>query len=275
MKGNSLTHLSLFTGIGGLDLAAESAGFETVGQCEWADYPTKVLEKHWPDVPRWRDIRTLTGESFYERTGFRTVDCLSGGACQPHSIAGKRKASRDERDLWPEMRRVIGEIEPEWVVAENVRGLLSSEAGRFFRGILRDFSELGYSVGWCVIRASDAGAVHRRERVAIVAHADRKPVYGIRSYDGEEVLRQKNGCPPEWNALFRVSQQSGDFGRRLYFWNDEPVKPLITRADDGFSCAMDRNRCLGNAVVPAQFYPVFRAIAELALYCEERCADEL
>lgn len=165
-----MTHLSLFTGIGGLDLAAEMAGIQTVGQCENNQYAMKVLEKHWPHVPKWRDIHDLSAVNFRARTGLDAVDIISGGfPCQPHSVAGKRKASADERDLWPEFRRIIGELRPRWVVGENVRGLLSSENGRFFRGILRDLAELGYDAGWCVISASEVGAPHRRGRVAIVA----------------------------------------------------------------------------------------------------------
>lgn len=169
----SLTHLSLFSGIGGLDLAAEWAGFQTVGQCEWADYPTKVLEKHWPDVPRWRDIRELTKEDFCERTGLQSVNVVSGGfPCQPHSLSGKRLASHDERDLWSELFRVFCETNAKWLVGENVPGLLSSENGRFFGRVLRDLAQVGCHVWWYCFPAHAAGAKFWGERIALVATSD-------------------------------------------------------------------------------------------------------
>ena len=173
-----MTHLSLFSGIGGLDLAAEMAGFTTVGQVEIDDYCNGVLDYHWPEVPRWRDVKDVTAESFEERTGIKpgTLALLSGGfPCQPVSCAGKRKGDTDERWLWDEMLRVICEVRPRWVVAENVRGLLSAQAisdGRkLFGRILRDLAENGYRVGWLCYGAGDVGAPHKRERVFIVAHS--------------------------------------------------------------------------------------------------------
>ena len=170
-----LTHLSLFSGIGGLDLAAEMAGIKTVGQCEWADFPTKILEQHWADVPRWRDVRTLTAESFYERTGLRTVDILSGGfPCQPFSLAGKRKGKDDDRYLWDEMFRVIREIRPTWVIGENVPGIVNLALDQ----VLSDLESEGYSTQTFIVPACGVDAPHRRDRVAIVAHS------GSRSCDG-------------------------------------------------------------------------------------------
>ena len=163
-----LTHLSLFSGIGGLDLAAEWAGIETVGQCEWAEYPTKVLEKHWPNVPRWKDIKTLTGESFYERTGKRTVDIISGGfPCQPFSVAGNRRGKEDDRYLWPEMVRVIKELRPTWIVGENVAGIVRMA----LPDILSELETCGYRTRTFLIPACAVGARHRRYRVAIVGYS--------------------------------------------------------------------------------------------------------
>lgn len=245
-----LTHLSLFSGIGGLDLAAETAGFVTVGQCEWAEFPTKVLEKHWPNVQRWRDIRELSADDFYRETGYKTVTCISGGfPCQPHSVAGKRQASSDERDLWPEMRRVISEIKPKWVVAENVPGLLSSENGRFFTNVLRDFAELGFDVGWGITSAAAIGAIHKRKRLAIVAHAN------------TERLQRR---------LFKEKQSKADeqFERIcVYLLQNADEKYLskssFLRKSNGVPDRVDRTKALGNAVVPQQFYPFFKAIYDL------------
>ena len=186
--GRELTHLSLFSGIGGLDLAAEWAGFRTVGQCEWADYPRTVLEKHWPGLPRWRDIRTLTKESFFEQTGLHTVDVISGGfPCQPFSVAGKRRGKDDDRYLWPEMLRVIRELQPTWVIGENVPGIVNLALDE----VLASLEAEGYEVQCFLVPACGVDAPHRRERCAILAHCVDRSFF-VRRY-GKFYYSDENG----------------------------------------------------------------------------------
>lgn len=271
-----MTHLSLFSGIGGLDLAAEWAGFATVGQCEFADYQTKVLEKHWPDVPRWRDIRTLTKESFYERTGQRTVDVISGGFhCQPFSVAGKQKGKNDDRYLWPEMLRVIRELRPRCVVGENVPGILKIAAGQ----VVKDLERAGYHVVVFNFEAASVGALHRRARVFFVGLADVADTDGEGLQGGEqhgasaasEDTRERPSRPPVGerretirNTLFggrdRIARR-----RKLQELADGrcwAAEPDVGRVAHGIPSRVDRLKCLGNAVVPQQAYPIFKALEE-------------
>ena len=162
-----LTHGSLFSGVGGIDLAAEWAGFETVFQVEIDPYCTKILEKHWPEVPRWRDIRDVTLDSYRERSDMGTITVISGGfPCQPFSVAGNQKGRDDDRYLWPEMRRVIREFAPRWVVAENVPGIMRIAADE----VCQDLEQAGYDVGIFSFEAAAVGALHRRERIFFVAN---------------------------------------------------------------------------------------------------------
>lgn len=322
-----MTHLSLFSGIGGLDLAAEAAGFETVGQCEWAEYPTKILERHWPHVARWKYIRTLTGEDFYNKTGRRTVDVISGGfPCQPFSVAGKQKGKDDDRYLWPEMLRVIRELAPGWVVGENVPGILRIAAGQ----VAEDLERAGYHVAVFDFEAAAVGAWHRRERIAFVAHAKhaerrtRQPdlYVGNRTIaereektsgvgtSGEDVRKgplayaqgdgiaqhmakqswEKDADAERNGKIFDTESQGLQSGQqetmgeqrkkqKLERSDSGAIKPGMGGMADGLPDWLDgepdgiprtvrnlpnrvsRIKALGNAVVPRQFYPIFKAIA--------------
>lgn len=164
-----LTNFSVFSGIGGLEIAAEWAGWKTIGQVEKENDPFEILCKYWKSIPKWRDIHDVRGEEIIRTIG-KPILISAGFPCQPHSNAGKHKASCDERDLWPDLRRIICEIKPRWFLGENVPGLLSSENGRFFGGIIWDLAGMGYSVGWGCWEAADFGAPHHRKRIFIIAY---------------------------------------------------------------------------------------------------------
>lgn len=263
-----LTHFSCFSGIGGIDLAAEWAGFQTVGQVELQKYPYQILCKHWPDVPKWRDITNVNGDEVKAICG--NITLISGGfPCQPHSVAGKRGGSCDERNLWPELRRIIGETKPKWFLGENVPGLLSSNSGQFFAGVLRDLAEMGYNVGWGSYEAARVGAWHRRMRTFIVAHSDNTTTTRQREYSREVLSLTKPEGPclgstswiyPHTNSKRCKEFNSPPCNQKQGFntwvadkdgsqWSNEPN---VDRMADGIPSRVDRIRCLGNAVVPQQ-----------------------
>jgi DNA (cytosine-5)-methyltransferase 1 len=153
------------------DLGLERAGMRCVGQVEIEPFCQKVLAKHWPDVWRWNDVKTLTGETV--RQHCETVDLLCGGVpCQPASVAGKRKGAADHRWLWPDFLRLVSEVKPMFVLAENPRGVTSLrvEGMQFSEWIAREFAARGYELLPVELAAEDVGASQRRERIFFVAY---------------------------------------------------------------------------------------------------------
>lgn len=161
-----MKHGSLFSGIGGFDLAAQWMVWENVFQVEKDGFCQKVLAKNFPETKRYGDIKEFDGQPY---NGL--VDIISGGfPCQPFSIAGNRKGNEDERALWPEMLRIIRQIEPTYIVAENVPGLLTIDGGMVFEQVCLDLENSGYEVQPFIIPAASKNAPHKRERIWIVAH---------------------------------------------------------------------------------------------------------
>ena len=163
-----MKHGSLFSGLGGFDLAAEWMGWENIFHCEWMEFPRKVLDYHFPNADSHIDICKTDFNKYANE-----IDILTGGfPCQPFSMAGKRKGTDDERYLWGEMLRAIQEIKPAFVIAENVFGIISIDGGLVFEQVCLDLEAEGYEVQPFVLPAAAKNAPHRRDRVWFVAYSN-------------------------------------------------------------------------------------------------------
>lgn len=261
-----LTVGSLFTGIGGIDLAAEWAEMEIIWQCEIDPFCQKVLQKHWPGVKLYDDIRKIRGT---ERP-----DVIVGGfPCQPYSIAGKRKGKEDDRDLWPEMFRVIQELKPTWIVGENVANFVNMELER----TLLDLESEGYTTQTFIIPACSVNAKHRRNRCFVVANSGyTESQRRIQSKEGQQYRKRRKTwsesapCSNYVAYTKRTGQQTCFLEQREIQFRGSScgitqwkVEPKLGRVADGISDRVDRLRGLGNAVVPQQIYPILQAISDI------------
>lgn len=182
-----ITHGSLFSGIGGFDLAAEWKGWENKFHCEIDPFPRKILNHYWPNAKSYEDIRKTDFTIWRGR-----IDVLTGGfPCQPYSNAGKRMGNEDERHLWPEMLRAIQEISPRWVVGENVDGIVNWNGGLVFDEIQTDLEDRGYKVQPIILPAAGINAPHRRNRVWFIAYSESQRSEWIESELGKVGPKEK------------------------------------------------------------------------------------
>ena len=248
-----MTHASLFSGIGGFDLAAEWAGWQNVFHCEWNTFGQKVLKHHFPKSISYEDI-TKTDFSIHKGS----VGILTGGfPCQPYSTAGKRLGKEDNRHLWPHMLRAIKEVQPSWVVGENVRGLTNWNGGVVFDEVQADLEAEGYEVTPFLLPACAVNAPHRRDRIWFVAYSNST---NSKTRTFGEVLGQSNRQEADGYSNVECRNK----------WENFPTVSPICGGDDGISKELDnitfpkwRNESIkayGNAIVPQVAYQIFKAI---------------
>jgi DNA (cytosine-5)-methyltransferase 1 len=252
-----MRHGSLFSGIGGFDLAAEWMGWENVFHCEWMEFPRKVLDYHFPNADSHIDIC---------KTDFRkyanTIDVLTGGfPCQPFSLAGKRKGTDDERYLWGEMLRAIQEIKPTFVIAENVFGITNIDGGLVFQQVCLDLENEEYEVQPFIIPACAKNAPHRRDRCWFIATNTNSSNNKTRAFG--QILGQQNREKTNGHSNVERSNQ----------WQNFPTQSPVCGGNDGISTELDgitfskwRQESIkgyGNAIVPQIALQLFQILATL------------
>ena len=283
-----LKHLDLFSGIGGFSLGLEATGgFETKAFCDIEEYPRQVLQKHWPHVKQYKDIKELNYERL-KADGIDSIDIITGGyPCQPFSVAGRKKGEEDPRHLWPEYFRLIKELRPTWVIGENVSGHIKLGLDT----VIEDLESEDYSVRPFSISASSIGANHQRERIWILAHSRRSqwPRAELRG-ENENETRKENAnqferssstsevdvantnnerLQRQWQSRnqftprFNSSRESSEEGQRTVgqgWWESEPN---MGRVAHGVPKRVDRLKSLGNSLVPQIPYYIGKTILEV------------
>lgn len=278
-----MKHLDLFAGIGGFALAAQSVweDYESVGMVDFDPYCQQLLKLRFPNALIHGDIKTYKGTQ-------GSADLITGGfPCQPFSVAGKRQGTEDDRHLWPEMLRIIKEVQPTWVIGENVAGLTTWNDGMVFDEVLSDLEAAGYETASVMVPASAVNAPHRRDRIWIVAHHTSKRS-GARGTERKGQQRNTTSVGEGSNATDTKNVRNS--GRNVFRGGSEYKKPKgkpgganwdrpwsevatelcgmddgIPAKLDGFELSKSRHRVerlkgLGNAIVPQVAAQVMRAI---------------
>lgn len=302
----NIIHYDLFAGIGGFSLALEEVFNEAKINhifCEWEHFPSAVLKKHWPNGIFYGDIADLVADTDSQRykSGFaepeaerrsnlrggargdknETLTILTGGfPCQPFSHAGRRKGTADNRYQWPNMFRVIQNVKPDWVIAENVRGLVTWNDGMVLEQVYTDLESEGYEVQPFIIPACAVNAPHRRDRIWIIANCANSRTKGLRerkvdsddAADARCIGRKKRSSEDIQPESKKPERQNSHYFGWERDWREVAAATCNARMDDGISREVDgisysfakwRNESIkayGNAIVPQVAMEIFRAI---------------